>query len=514
MRFLNVIVAVDKNMGIGCDGKIPWCVYADMQHFKSVTQNSILIMGRKTWESVPDEHKGFTGRKAVIIISKNYVLSNDSKNIFVCKNLSAGIEKAVNVVSESRDKIKAGEQVKRKESYPSIFICGGTSLYREVLIHFTHLIKSLYITLIPGSFLCDTFFPIKEEELAKTFINVTQLLERYSVKSYPQLFTFNMNSEFDFGYRSRISRKNLITGVIKETPNYFLKFKKPSPDQNYVDLISTILIEGELKKDRTGVGTLSIFSYNLVFDLQDGFPLITRRKIFWKGCFEETLFFLKGKTNTKELEAKGVNIWKGNTSRKFLDQRGLSHLEEGDMGAGYGFLWRHFGSDYNDKSQKYKGVDQIERVIQQLKTEPHSRRHIISAWDPAHLDQCALPPCHILYQFYVRNDLFLDCKMTQRSCDVMLGLPFNMASYALITHIIAKKVGLKVGKLHISLGDAHIYTNHIDEAHQVIERPSMRWPVLKVGDKVYEKSIDELDISDFSLQEYGSFPSIKMEMAI
>lgn len=545
MRFLHVIVAVDKNMGIGNEGKIPWCVYADMQHFKKVTQNAILIMGRKTWEGVPDAYKNFAGREAVIIVSKNYLLAEEYTrlgNIFVCKSLSAGIEKAVAFHNLKKSQTDDAQIEPNKISFPNIFICGGTSLYREALTYFMHLMKMIYITLIPDVFLCDTFFPIQEKELTKTFSDVSQLLARYSKKTYPQLFSIPAQSHH---LRSaKLRRQNLVSGKIKETPNYFLKFPNRAPDQNYVDLVTLILTDGEAKKDRTGVGTLSIFSHNLTFDLQDGFPLLTRRKIFWKGCLEETLFFLKGKTQTKELEAKNVNIWKGNTSREFLDKRGLFGLEEGDMGAGYGFLWRHFGSDYPNLAMNQLnisveqnvgggveksvgvevgenvGVDQIANLIEQLKKDPHSRRHIVSAWDPAHLHQCALPPCHILFQMYVRNETFLDCKMTQRSCDVMLGLPFNIASYALLTHILAKKVGLQAGKLHISLGDAHIYANHIDAAHEVVERPSMRWPKLLVGEgvesveNVSTKSIEDLSSSDFLLEEYGSFPSVKMDMAV
>lgn len=496
MRFLNVITALDKNYGIGFGGKIPWHVNADMKHFKEVTQNSVLIMGRITYESIPLNKRNFEGRRGVIVISKT-AEADPYSNYFVCKNLSEGIVK--------------GYQLFSFEEKVSIFICGGENLYREVLEHYMHLIENIYITYVPGDFLTDRFFPLKDND---KFSELRLLLKTYQKKKHPLLFHFQEKNRY-------VVKTNLITGKIKSFYNNYITFFSSEPDEEYIEIIQDILSNGEEKEDRTGTGTYSIFNADLSFDLQKGFPLLSRRKIFWKGILEETLFFLKGKTQTKELEEKGVNIWKGNTSRKFLDSRKLFDLEEGDMGLGYGFQWRNFNGsqqsntksgENKNESEMVKGIDQIQKVIHDLKTNPHSRRHIVTAWNPFQLDKMALPPCHILFQFYVRQNTFLDCKMIQRSCDVMLGLPFNIGSYSLITHIIAEKTGYLPGKLYISLGDTHIYKNHIKGVTEFLKRPCLRFPTLQIKDK--EKSIDDLQSSDFSIQEYGAFPSINMEMAI
>lgn len=533
MRPLNLIVAVDKKMGISSYGKIPWHIHSDLTHFKQVTKDSVLIMGRKTWESIPVNKRAFKDRKAIVVLSSTItsfdtINGNENQNtpVVVSNNLNEAILKSFSFFDDLE--------------LPSIFICGGSRIYQEAIEKFMYMMEAIYITYINDDFMCDNFFPLSSFD-PTIYYNMQMLFSKHK-KDYPALFTFLITES-----GINVRRKNLETGSWKIVKDQSISFNTSVPDQCYVDLLLQILKEGEQKPDRTNVGTLSLFNANLSFDLEKGFPLLTRRKIFHRGCFEETLFFLQGKTNTKELENKKVNIWKGNTSREFLDSRGLTMLEEGDMGAGYGWLWRNFGADYfssntkvnqaiktteetnmnqetntnqNDVNQateettNNKGIDQIENVIKELKTNPHSRRHIVSAWDPQHLWQAALPPCHILFQFYVRKNKFLDCKMTQRSCDVMLGLPFNIASYSLITHIIAKKVGLEPGKLHISIGDAHIYTNHLDAAYEFLSRPCLSWPTLCVNDEVKDKPIEELTISDFTLYNYASFPHISMDMAV
>ncbi|XP_073926310.1 thymidylate synthase isoform X2 [Castor canadensis] len=237
----------------------------------------------------------------------------------------------------------------------------------------------------------------------------------------------------------------------------------PHGERQYLGQIEHILRCGFRKEDRTGTGTLSVFGMQARYSLRDEFPLLTTKRVFWKGVLEELLWFIKGSTNAKELSSKGVKIWDANGSRDFLDSLGFSARQEGDLGPVYGFQWRHFGADYKDMNSDYsgQGVDQLQKVIDTIKTNPDDRRIIMCAWNPKDLPLMALPPCHALCQFYVVNGE-LSCQLYQRSGDMGLGVPFNIASYALLTYMIAHITGLQPGDFVHTLGDAHIYLNHIE----------------------------------------------------
>lgn len=267
------------------------------------------------------------------------------------------------------------------------------------------------------------------------------------------------------------------------------KYNQKEHDENqYLRLINQIILTGRLIKiiylynkrlhklcfffalvgkeriDRTNVGTLSIFGAQMRFDLRnDAFPLLTTKRVFWRGVVEELLWFIKGSTNAKELQEKNVHIWDANSSREFLDQCGFMDRKEGDLGPVYGFQWRHFGADYKSCDESYvgQGVDQLNEVIKRIRTNPTDRRIIMSAWNVADLPKMVLPPCHCFVQFYVADDE-LSCQLYQRSADMGLGVPFNIASYSLLTYMIAHVTGLKPGDFIHTLGDAHVYKNHIE----------------------------------------------------
>lgn len=277
-------------------------------------------------------------------------------------------------------------------------------------------------------------------------------------------------------------------------------------EKAYLELLKKVYTSGNLKDDRTNVGTLSCFGERLTFSLENNtLPLLTTKKMFVKGIIEELLMFLRGCTDTTTLSNQGIKIWEGNTSRDFLDSRNLNHLPVGSLGKGYSFQWRNFGG--TDDSP---GFDQVANLIEQIKTNPNSRRLIISAWNPLQSKEMALEPCHVLYQFYVNNGE-LSCHLYQRSADLFLGVPFNICSASLLTHIVAKMTNLKSKQLIISYGDAHIYNNHISQVITQIDRIPYKFPTIEIPEIDMNFAVS---YKDFKINNYIHHESIKAEMAI
>ena len=263
--------------------------------------------------------------------------------------------------------------------------------------------------------------------------------------------------------------------------------------KQYLDLMQKVLNEGQKKSDRTGTGTLSIFGHQMEFDLSDGFPLVTTKKVHLKSIVHELIWFLQGSTNISYLKENGVSIWD-----EWAD-------EKGDLGPVYGAQWRSWPDGNNGT------IDQIQNLIQGIKTNPDSRRHIVSAWNPALVDEMALPPCHSLFQFYVVNEE-LSCQLYQRSADIFLGVPFNIASYALLTHMVAHVCNLKAGKFVHTFGDAHLYLNHLDQAKLQLSRDTKILPQLKLNSEV--KNIFDFKFEDIEITNYESHPSISAPIAV
>ena len=286
-------------------------------------------------------------------------------------------------------------------------------------------------------------------------------------------------------------------------------------ENQYIELINELLEHGESKENRTGTDTIGKFGHQMRFSLSEGFPLLTTKKVFWKGVVEELLWFLRGETDSTKLAEKGVHIWDANGSREFLDSRGLGERAIGDLGPVYGFQWRHFGAKYGKATDDYtgQGYDQLKECIRLLKEEPFSRRIIISAWNPEDLKEMALPPCHMFVQFYVTSRGELNTLMYQRSCDVGLGVPFNIASYSLLTCILAHHCGLKRGEFVYSMGDVHIYKNHLEALRGQLERTPYPFPSLKILAS-QEKEVDQYEWEDFLLENYKHHPTIKMDMVV
>lgn len=287
------------------------------------------------------------------------------------------------------------------------------------------------------------------------------------------------------------------------------------PENQYLQLIQEILEKGSLEETRNGK-TKSIFGYSMRFSLKDGeLPLLTTKKVAWKTCFRELQWFIRGSTNNKELQDKNVHIWDGNSTREFLDSRGLHKNEVNDLGPIYGHQWRHFNAEYTDCHSDYsgKGVDQLKNVIDYLKNPSTrcSRRLVISAWNPCQLDEMALPPCHILMQFNVRDNKYLSCALTQRSIDTCIGAPINIASYSFLTHIIAKHCDLIADEFIYFLGNAHIYEEHFEPIQEQLKREPFPFPKINILQK--HENIEDYTIDDIEwVEKYVSFGPIKMIM--
>jgi thymidylate synthase len=448
---INIIVAVDKNFGIGKDNKLPWVISEELKLFKEKTIGQVCVVGRKTYETLP-ELKG----RQVIPISRKNLLFDD---VF--------------------------------EKYNDLYVIGGANLYTYVLQKYKKNVK-IHISFIKNEYDCDTYF------------------DNYLLKDF------------------YISSKK----VYDEFEHCEMIYKKYGEYQ-YLNLLEDVLTNGERRVGRNGT-IISDFCKHLKFDLRDGFPLLTTKKMFLKGIIEELLFFLRGDTDTKLLEEKGINIWKGNTNRHFLDSNGFDVREEGLMGPMYGNIWRFYGAEYNEYTgrpipkhnfdfldifgntptvdKKIVSIDQIKNVINEIKTNPTSRRILLTTYNPAQVEYGVLYPCHsIIIQFYVQ-DGYLDMFCYNRSSDLFLGLPFNIASSSLLLMIIAKLTKLTPRYFNLSLGDVHIYSNHTDQVKEQIKRSPYTSPQIILPDIEIIEDIENLTHADFELFNYSFYPSIKAEM--
>ncbi|CAK7264343.1 Thymidylate synthase [Sporothrix epigloea] len=318
-------------------------------------------------------------------------------------------------------------------------------------------------------------------------------------------------------------------------------------EDQYLDLVKEILETGEHRPDRTGTGTYSIFAPRpLKFalhrrdDAADAIvpvlPLLTTKRVFTRAVIEELLWFVRGETTSTTLSTKGVKIWDGNGSRAFLDQMGFTDREDGDLGPVYGFQWRHFGAEYKTPHSDYtgQGVDQLAEVVRKLRDSPYDRRILLSAWNPHDLPQMVLPPCHMFAQFYVSYPGLrhgarsaeapaspisaakghLHCQLYQRSCDMGLGVPFNIASYALLTHMLARVCDLVPGSLTHVMGDAHVYADHVDALETQLQRVPRAFPTLNILNHPPGGSIDGWQLEDFQVEGYNPYKAIAMKMSV
>ena len=472
---MNMIVAMThKLLGIGNSCEMPmWGIPEVVERFDKMTTGKMVVMGRKTFENLGGRplrcrHNVVVSRTLDPILKKDHATTTTM------------------VVIDNADKILLDDES---------FVIGGASMFRK----FLGVSKRIYATLIEREFEADLFFP-------------TTKFGMYRLEHVGQREWSDLSHCF---YR-------------------FVTYKlvgRMSDEASYLDLAREIVSTNSTRPDRTGMGTFSIFGRQLKFDISESIPLMTTRCLGIKTILRELLWMLRGSSDSKELERDGVRIWAGNTSRAFLDARGLTSYAEGETGPLYGWSLRHFGAEY-DSSKKNStcgfdsgfdcGFDQLDALVKGLREDPYSRRHIMTTFDPSVVDRCVLAPCHgIAIQFYVSDSSALhatnrrlSCHVYCRSSDTFLGLPFNIASYAILVYVVAKKCDMVPAELVVSLGDAHVYSNHRAQVDEQTLRNPLPFPKLIVDDSVADKDWSEIDVDDFQVVGYISHPLIRAEMAI
>ena len=539
--YFNIIVATDNKGGIGLNGSIPWHLPEDMSYFRKITTQvesdpyfefiNMVVMGRKTWESIPEKYKPLPKRLNVILTKDepNKISHYGHELVRVISNFEQIFEESIlngngngnGNTPENKEKDKDIKPLKINQ----IFIIGGTNVYQQAIL--SPYCRFVYITEIYKDFKCDTFFPVlpiithnnttdinskiksilnenKNSELTQTdFEEGFKLAEVSEIK-------YDIESNLHYRFLKYFHNKRIMDGTIKEWKN--------EEEEKYLETMQNILLNGIERIDRTLVGTYFLPGICLKFDISQSFPISTTKKIVLRWIFEELKLYITGKTDNKILQAQGISIWDGNTSREFLDKRGLNHLPEGDMGETYGFNFRHFGGEYKDCHTEYDssvGYDQLANVIHLLKNDPTSRRIIINLWNPATQYKAALPSCLFYYQFCVdpiKNQLH--CIIHLRSSDYFLANNWNTCTGTLLTYMLCNLEGINLtpGTITVMVSDAHIYKTHIQQVCQNIIRKPYPFPILKVKEK--KSRIEDFTFKDFELIGYKSHNSIKAEMAI
>lgn len=433
----SLIVAQSFNSSIGTsDNQLPWNIKSEMRYFRSITNNSVIIMGRRTYESI--------GK-----------LLPNRINIIVSSTMSNGLN--------------YNDAIEQALTYNKpIFVIGGRTLYEQALQD--KRCKYLYISTI--------LFPLYDSDI-----------------KFPH---FDKSKYIKTSYDVKHEEGHTIAYSI---------YERQHEEQQYLNLIRKIINNPTINT----LNTIGVFGETMRFDLSTSFPLLTTKRVFFKGVLIELLWFIKACTDSNVLAQQGVHIWDANGSKEYLNKIGLTNNEQGDLGPVYGFQWRHFGAEYIDNKTKYTdGVDQLNYVISEIKNNPTSRRIILNSWNAKDISKMALPPCHVMCQFIVTNNK-LNCIMYQRSGDVGLGVPFNIASYSLLTCMIAGVCNLQPNEFVHVIGDTHVYKDHIEPLKQQIERTPYDFPKLQMNKR---DNIDDYVYEDFKIVNYQYHPTIKMKLIV
>ena len=480
----HIVASVTRDFAIGVQGELVYRCPEDLKRFFRITTavypegpRNMLIMGHTTWMSIPEAVRPFRKRHSIVITQNHLVAEQDGLT-------------SVFSLREAFEYCRAHETGR-------VFVIGGGKVFDECWTQYPHRCRSFYLTHFadPGvpSSVAFSYFP---KEFLKDAVESYRSSSVFSPCEIASVLDTRSEPEITF-----VSQR-LIVHQPRSSVN--------RGESEYLKALASVFEDGETIESRNAT-VRSIFGVRMTFDLQEGFPLLTTKQMGYKTILRELLWFIKGSTDNRELQTQKVHIWDQNASREFLDSRELPY-EEGDLGPIYGFQWRHAGATYTDCHADYhgQGHDQLQTVIDQLKTDPHSRRIVMSSWNPKDLDAMALPPCHVLCQFYVRSTDTLDCQMYQRSGDMFLGVPFNIASYAFLTHIVAKLTGYKPGKLIHVIGDAHLYDTHLEAAQTQLQRIPVDFPSLTLSDELTD--IDQLHEGMVQLHGYQSYPKLQAPM--
>lgn len=471
ISLIAAVILYKGKLCIGAGNDLICKIPNDLKNFKRLTETHTVVMGRKTWDSL--KYKPLKSRTNIVLTRGKQPLENYDDTFFM-----------------TFDQFKSFKPLCSNDQY---FVIGGEEIYDLFMkdaelyptkLYLTH-IKCKFGTKVPDTWLGDNF------------------LNKYVLNDYSDEMTYN-----DATYRY-----------------LFYDYTTAKHQENqYLHLIENILENGNIRPDRTGTGTISLFGTQMKFNISKSIPMMTTRSTPFKVILEELLFFCRGDTDAKILQNKNVKIWDGNTSREFLDKRGLTHYDEGIMGPLYGYQWRHFGADYDQKYADISkidpanlgGFDQLKHVEHLLKTDPYSRRIVISAWEPSKTSQMVLAPCHILLQFYVEEingKKYLSCQFYQRSSD-QLAFCFNVVSYSILTHILAHRCGMKPKDIIYTAGDCHVYKNHVDAVRPQLSRNIRPFPSLNIKNDISTIEWGDISSDDFELIGYFPHPAIKMPMAI
>lgn len=465
IKKIKLIIAISDDNVIGSEkpingSSIPWKISSDMKKFKELTVGNTVVMGRKTWETIPKKFRPLPGRENVVLTRQlNYV----AEGAIVMHSISDVLDYWKN---KSND----------------LWIMGGKEIYNLFKEH----VDEMHITRIHANLYNSTMVTAPNLEMNGDGI------PKGFFKAYFEAFEQNEKNEYDAHYF--VFKKKLDENDLDSLRQRAISSIPSEPiDGPYEELLRDILVNGTAKLDRTGTGTISVFGRQIRWDLSKGFPICTTKKVHLKSIIYELLWFIKGSTNIKYLNDNGVRIW-----NEWADSNG-------ELGPVYGKQWRSWPD--------YKGgtIDQLQEVIDTLRENPDSRRIIVSAWNVADIPNMNLPPCHALFQFYVANGK-LSCQLYQRSADVFLGVPFNITSYALFTMMVAQVCGLELGEFIHTFGDVHIYANHIDQVVTQINRKPYPFPTMKINPNVTD--INDFRFEDFQLVGYQAHSHIKGDVAV
>jgi len=474
-RRISIIFATNKQRVFGVNNRIPWQCPQDLKHFNRITTDSfvknVMVMGRKTFESLPKKLED----RIHVVLSSNVVENAD----YTFKSFEDFMNHFDNIFLENQ----------------KIFLIGGAGLIESVFNKYkdSGLIENIYYSEINND-------------------------ETYENEPDRVVFSKDVIDNIVNNIQSIHNMK-----ILDSVKFYHFKFDNHEESQ-YLQLLKDCHEFGTKRQTRNAI-TYSMFNKTISFDLVKSFPLLTTKKVFMRGIFEELLFFLRGQTNSKILEEKQVNIWKPNTTQEFIDKCGLPY-QEGDMGPMYGWNWKHYGTEYIDCNTDYsnKGYNQIEYVMNLLRNDPYSRRILLTTYNPASAGKGVLYPCHsLIIQFYVHksvdeSEYLVSMNMYQRSVDLACGLPFNIASNALLLHLICNTLNKEYdgsrkyspSKLNIILGDIHIYNQHIEGIQEQIRRLPYKFPTINF--KQTYSNLEDYKFEDIEIQGYNSHPAIRYEM--